>query len=305
MPWPKTAYDQLADKSDEGLHGLHAEYSYRARGSRFSWSTVVEERGRLEDRVVDEHKLVGRRFALSGVLAVAVLLAMPVLGEATGGHSGTCGPVGGAQVGYFSVGCRAGVTQISDEAEFQNAGLYTAYWASGDHINESVWAFSGSPCGDSVEVGLTYGFEGGAYYGWYYADTTGAGQYAHFIGSQYADGSDHIYTIAYDGASGSGGEYSVYIDGADYANIGDIGLGYGTCQGMIGLESSTPPSSNTSANTFNDTPLYWENTSGGWSSSFISTYYVPYPCGLYGNRSGPACFNGAEYSSSYWANNQG
>lgn len=244
---------------------------------------------------------VGRRYALAAVLAVAALLAAPVLGDASGGYSGTCGPTGGARLGDFSVACLTGVTQIADEAEFNNAELYSAYWPSDGHINESLWAFTGSPCaaGGGVEVGLTYGgYNDQAEYGFYYGWTVGGHYYGHFVSSQSENGSENVYALIWDG----GGQYSIYIDGV--IQYSPVGLSNGTCQGMVGLESTSAPSYSTSAATFNDTPLYWENPSGGWSSNFFSSYYVAYPCGLYGNTA-PYCFNGAEYSSSYWANNQG
>jgi hypothetical protein len=241
---------------------------------------------------------------VSGALAVAALVALPMLCGASGGNSGSCDPGGGAQTGYFSVACVTGGTQTADEVRFNNAGLYNDHWSSGDHINESLWAFSGSSCQDSVEVGLTYGFGGGAYFGWYYADTTSSGQYARFISNQASDASEHSYALVYDGQSANGGEYSVYIDGADYANLGNIGLGNGTCQSMVGLEETTAPDSGYFADTFNDTPIYSRDNSGNWSRDWGSySWYISDPCGTFGNTP-PACFYGASYSSSSWSNSK-
>jgi hypothetical protein len=171
--------------------------------------------------------------------------------------------------------------------------------AQGDHINHSIWAFSGSPCASWVEIGLTQGFQTQIAYTWYYAYQDLAGHYkATKFNSTSPNGSNHAYHLVFDGGS----EYAFWLDGIRLSTITNMGVG--TCVSAGGLEVSGIADPNYHSDTFNLNPLKWQDTSynyhTGWDQS---QYWIDQPCGQYPWTPG-YCENAQFPTSSFWADNK-
>jgi hypothetical protein len=245
-------------------------------------------------------------------MAAAILLALALSASwstpASADHDGTpflgnreC-PHGG---NYVATACLLGVTHYGLYAEWHNNFMSVAPGAlgAGMHINNSIWSFSGSPCTRWVEIGTTRGYYGNDFYGTYVAWNTKYGYDDAFVlPTQTWDGSNHTYYLKYEGAPADEGRYSFWRDGGQIGFID--GLGFGSCMGQGGLEFSrytTPPDSSFHADTFNLTPLRWQNTGFAWQTGWTGHWMVQYPCGQYPVGQ---CSNGVYNSASHWADNK-
>ena len=168
-----------------------------------------------------------------------------------------------AAASSYSVGQQVGVTQIGTYAEFHNNHMWMdSYTVSqGNFIEHTLWADSGSPCAQYwVEAGITYGWAGSAIYIHYFARQISRG-YAEWSDGPATtwDGSNHSYRLLYDGP----GTYVIKRD--EVQKLREDGFGSGTCESEVGLENSLPAAdSYTQSDTFDPSPLWWENTSGQW-----------------------------------------
>jgi len=70
--------------------------------------------------------------------------------------------------GTTSAACFYGATRLSTYAEWHdNTMTASATWVpNGGHVSQSLFTYSGSPCNNWVEVGLTQGFNGSNIYTW-------------------------------------------------------------------------------------------------------------------------------------------
>ncbi len=190
------------------------------------------------------------------------------------------------------------------------------------HVNQAIWAFSGDPCVSWVETGLTvpmYDSSQGLINGYYrYAAYQDSTLYrATQLGTEPQDGSYHWYEVYWANPGQSYPEYQVWYDNTnliyDYTSqFQGIGLGYGECNGLAGVEISPniQPDWRYYSSTFNHYSLeFWIFATGGYAQGWYYWYqglqWVDYPCGTY---SPPDCFNGAYYTPSepwYWSNNTG
>jgi hypothetical protein len=200
------------------------------------------------------------------------------------------------------------VLQYGSYVEFHNNNMILngTLESQGEHVNQSIWAYSGAPCDKWVEEGVTQGFHGQTAYLWYYAynNTHGslAGYHDFAAGYTVPDGTNHAYLLQFQSDNNT---YSVFRDGVTIAaNI--TGLGSGTCISAAGLEISNDgvhPLSNYEADTFDLVPLEWQDsnyaTHVGWNTS---SYWNDAPCGQ--GYTVPNCMNGVFYSSSHWADNK-
>lgn len=235
----------------------------------------------------------------AGLIAAMAGVWLPVQVEATGGALGdpNC-PHGG---NYLAAVCFYGNTQIYDATRFNNEYLYAApNIPSGGHINNTIWAYSGSPCTSWVEVGLTEGYHKLSWYGVYDAANVGGIYSDAFQSFQSVDGSNHLYALIYNGS----GMYTIQYD-STVLNVLS-GLGNGTCIAEAGLEEAKnhPPDNTYHADTFDDTPLAWTDTNGGYHPQWSTgQFWVDYLCGWNGNVT-PNCLEGVQYSNTHWAANK-
>jgi hypothetical protein len=220
---------------------------------------------------------------------------IPFVGNAECPHGGN----------YQVIACLLGVTHYGLYAEWHNNFMSVASdaLAAGAHINNSIWTYSGSPCTRWVEIGTTRGYYGNDYYGTYLAWNTKYGyDDAFLLPTQSWDGSNHSYYLKYEGAPVDEGRYSFWRDGAQIGYID--GLGFGSCIGSGGLEVSKytiPPDGRFHADTFDLTPLRWQNTGYAWQVGWSGHWIVQYPCSQFPV---PQCMNGVYNSLSYWADNK-
>ncbi|MGH9122244.1 MAG: hypothetical protein ACRDYC_09930 [Acidimicrobiales bacterium] len=204
--------------------------------------------------------------------------------------------------------CFYDALQYGDFTGYRNANMYflpgDGYLESdGDHLNQSIWSYSGQPCDAWVEEGVTQGYHGVTEYTWYWAYQTTGGFYDDFpAGLTSPDNSLHYYELAYVGGA-SGTEWAVV---RDEALVGTMDLGPtagGACQGATGLEVSANIEPDVHADTFNANPLQWEDGGGNWYFGWnTSEYWNDFPCGAGYNP--PSCFNGVFYGSNSWADNK-
>lgn len=237
-----------------------------------------------------------RRWLVGLAAAIlAVPLSLTAASSAMAGGYANC-PHG---ANYTSSACLDGVVQRSDSVQFHNNTMRanSGALAAGYHVNETIWAYSGSPCGYWVEEGLTLGYHGITTPTWYYAKNNSSGYADYQSNATSFNGTNHTYTLT----NVTGQSYNIYRDGNLIAGFGN--LGSGTCIGQTGLEiskGSAYPLSDFSTDTFDETPLTWTDTSNaghtGWNTS---QYWIDNPCG-----SAPNCLNGVFYSSSHFANNK-
>lgn len=254
-----------------------------------------------------------RALALLGVLALllggqrpdpaaASPLSAPWGGDLNCVHGGN----------WLSTACFHDAVQSAVHAEWHNNGLFVNNALITDpniqaHENVTIVSWSNSPCVAWVEQGLTEGFHGQIFYGWYWAwDTDGTiYSYRDFQSAgAINDGSNHTYDLKYLGPGVGGGRYQWLRDGGQ-VDVQD-GFGFGTCTSSVGLEvsrTSTPPNGDYRADTFDIQPLTWTDMSGiphtGWN---MNEWYIDYPCD--GTNVPPNCLNGIYYSPSYWATNK-
>ncbi len=248
-----------------------------------------------------------RRFWQARLAAVCLLIvlgpAFSVLlapaAEATGVGNSNC-PHGG---NFGSSACYYGVTQYGTYTQFHNntmyfVGSYGAYLESiGYHINNSLWAYSGSPCDEWIEVGDVQGLDGTAGYFYYWTYSNANHQpIAISAGSSSNNGTNHPYELLYMGSA----TYSAWIDYGDGRGLVKVGtasgLGYGTCISQSGLELSGNDSNDQlvyeHSDTFYHDPLQWEGTNGVWHSGWsLSDSWIDHPCGQ--GYSTPDCLNGS------------
>lgn len=170
--------------------------------------------------------------------------------------------------------------------------------AQGNHINQSIWAYSGSPCNAWIEEGLTQGYQGNIWYTWYWAYSNTSGYYQDFAaGTTTPNGTNHTYQLEFNG----NGTYGAYRDSGLVGSVG--GLGAGTCTAQTGQEVSQGMLPYVHSDTFNMNPLQWQSMSGTWNYGWnTSQYWIDNPCG--GGYSPPNCQNGTFYGASEWADNK-
>jgi hypothetical protein len=204
---------------------------------------------------------------------------------------------------FSSTVCLYGVVQFGDYTQFHNNTMYFigSFGLSlevnyGWHINHTLWAYSGAPCGEWMEIGDTQGSGpgGGAYepgYYYYWASYTYASGYSgHIIGASDNSGNNHSYQLTYQG----NGTYAGYLDGGYIGSAG--GLGGGTCIGQAGEElSGSDYFGNYLAyqhsDSFQNYPLEWQDTSRNWHVGWnISQHWQDHPCNIYG-YSPPNCLD--------------
>jgi hypothetical protein len=201
-----------------------------------------------------------------------------------------------------SSACFYGVAQEGDYTEWHNNNMYytNGNYGSGGHINETIWAYSGSPCTAWVETGLTHGFHGSSAYEWYWAYSNTGGFYQDFpAGNTSPDGTNHAYELLYVG----NGTYNVY---RDFGSVGSVGgMGQGTCIALTGGEVRSGDMTVTHSDGFDNNPLQWESFgNNAWNYNWnTSQYWIDNPCGQQGYSS-PNCFNGLFYSPSHYANSK-
>jgi hypothetical protein len=188
--------------------------------------------------------------------------------------------------------------QVGIQVTFNNANLYD-YYANINlsHINQSLWAYSGSPCAEWVEAGVTWGFIGTAGCFYYNGEQNNTGNFeAWNNGGAPENGSSHTWDVYYLGS----GYFEIERDGVVINTDG--GLGYGACESITGLEISAMVGAEASSGTFNVSPMWWLDTNGTWHEGWTPyATFNSYPCGA--GYSPPNCFNGALYSTNYWADN--
>lgn len=202
---------------------------------------------------------------------------------------GASGPFAtAAQATTYSVGVAQGTTQYGTYGEWHNNNMTMDHTLelSGNHINHTVWAASGSPCGLWVEGGVTQGYHGIIAYLWYFAYNNSNG-YADYIDAYTSpDGTNHSYYMQYSGA----GAYKIYRDGVNKAYVAN--LGGGTCEGDVGLENTLVAGTTTHSDTFDMTPMKYQDTGYGWHTGWAGTSsYID------------SGYNGIWYGSSHWADN--
>ena len=174
--------------------------------------------------------------------------------------------------------------------------------AMGELIDQSVAAFSGSPCTLEVSAGLMLGGIANSEY-MYYADQNDLGQYYEInLGGVSATGQVDSYTLQYEGY----GTYDVVIDGSVAAGVG--GLGGGTCNSVAGLAETPDWAADQTvgpdlwSTTFVYTNLAWQDTGYGWHGGWnTADSSLSFPCG--DGQSNPYCLNGTYFGASEWADN--
>lgn len=209
----------------------------------------------------------------------------------------TC-PHGG---NYGAIACFYDATQYNDYTEFHSntMTMNSTYEAQGYHINQSIWAYSGSPCNYWVETGVTQGYHTQIVYTWYHARSSSFGYADYKSATTSPNGSNHSYELNYIGNA----SYNILRDGQILNGVS--GLGYGTCMAAAGLEESknVTPNSGYRADTTDPTPLRWTDTVGGihygWN---VNEWYIDYPCGQ--GQNPPNCFNGVYVNSNHWSDNK-
>jgi hypothetical protein len=181
----------------------------------------------------------------------------------------------------------------NDGADF--GGIYTQFTNQSEkaasvpqHVNNSIWLYSGTPCSGGsnswVEAGLIKGYFTGNPYAQYYAAYFPNGSKSVFKGAnQSPDGTSHSYELEWSGGNG----YLVYIDGA--LKLSETGLGNGAgCMAQTGLETSALGTGYSAAST-DHSPLKWADTSYNVHSDWnTSKYWNDIPCG-----SPPGCMDGS------------
>jgi hypothetical protein len=239
-------------------------------------------------------------FAVSSFLGVSTATASGI------GNAGCPHNTGQANGGnYGSTACLLNVAQSGDYTEIHNStmdfiGAYgTQLEDEGWHINHTLWAYSGAPCGtDWVEIGDTQGNGPGSPpvyspgYFYYYAYNNATGYHGHIIGASDNTGTNHTYQMSWLG----GANYEVYLDegAAGAAN----GQGAGSCTGQAGEELSGNDYGAGDDNlayqhsdTFENYPLEYEDFSHVWHTGWnTGEYWVDNPCGQPGYAT-PNCLN--------------
>lgn len=212
----------------------------------------------------------------------------------------TC-PHGGNTI---SVACFYGYVQYGDFTWFRNNTMAFTNpqleTVGQGHINQSIWAYSGSPCDAWIEMGLTQGFTNHYEYGYYAGFKNTFGYFhAQYLYTAPLNGTLHSYQLSYDTVGTT--TYSAFLDGQQVFTINN--LGYGTCTAEAGLEVSGGMLATAHTSTFTLTPLEWQDTNGVWHVGWnTSQEWVTKPCYLQGYAP-PNCMNGLYYRSDFWADN--
>jgi hypothetical protein len=190
--------------------------------------------------------------------------------------------------------------------DFQNASIYIApsRIAEGNHVNNTLWTYSSSPCTEWVEQGVTLGYHGSNEYGYYMAYVNKNGYQDQFLQvAANGDNSVHKYSNWYAGISNGYGYYDMTRDDKFVATI--YYLGFGTCNAQAGMETSMDPytdGASESSGTFDSTPLNWKDAQGVWHGGWnTADYWIDDPCPL--PPGALNCFNGTFYGSDHWAAN--
>lgn len=199
-----------------------------------------------------------------------------------------------------STACLHGVVQFGDYTEFHNNNMYFTNVASeqaGNHINHTLWTYSGSPCNEWIEEGVTQGYHGQVAYLWYWAYLN-SDSYDDFpAGYTTPNGTNHSYESLFNG----NGVFIVYRDGSPIAFMNHLGAG--TCTAQAGLEVSSGQMSSTHSDTFSLDPLQWQDINSNWHVGWnTSQYWIDQPCGQ--GYSPPNCANGLFPNSNNWNDNK-
>ncbi|MDA8311143.1 MAG: hypothetical protein M0Z46_11130 [Actinomycetota bacterium] len=220
-------------------------------------------------------------------------------------------PVSGASLGtttcphgknYESTACFYGKVQYGDFTEFHNNYMHitaTKWKTVTAHVNQSLWAYSTSPCTYWMEIGLTDGFKGNNVYTWYWAYQRSGKSGGGKLTSTTWNGTNHTYEVLYNGNR----TYGTYLD---FTHVGTFvsTLGYGTCKASAGLEAYKNQFGYEFATTFTLNPLQWEDTGGTWHSGWTAKmYWLDYPCSI-GTNKPPYCMNGTYYGANQWSDNK-
>ncbi len=226
------------------------------------------------------------------------------------------------QTANFSVACLPFQWGPMDHVwdEFNNNQLWMDASLSNittrGHVNQGVWGFSGDPCIDWVEMGLTYGTpdpgnpniwltEYHLYTGYGVPQLGYGGGISH--GIQPIDGSHHTYDLVYAGVVDGKQRYNFYRDSNLIRTLDDPNLGFGMCKGQAGLEMKPriQPDTREFSATFDHDPLEFHVSGDPWWYYWNGppNQWVDYPCGAGYNP--PNCLNGTYYGAHHWAANTG
>lgn len=228
----------------------------------------------------------------TSIIAISAVSAIPAaaLGDST------CPNQTNSGVGNFSsTACLYGVVENASYTEFHNntmtfLGSYglSLETSMGWHINHTLWAYSGSPCNEWMEIGDTQGngpgtpaiYKAGYYYYWG-MDVPGFGYHGYIIGNSNNNGTNHSYELLND----ENGYYSAYLDGSWVGTAGI--LGHGTCIAQAGEELSGNDYGYGNylafqhSDSFENFPLDWLDTSNTWHLGWnTNQYWYDHPCNI-------------------------
>lgn len=244
----------------------------------------------------------------SSVVVGLICFAVAMPADAGVGPGATCAH-GGNPTSSASVNGQGNERYYGSFDNFDDNDMTSdlAAIAGGNHVNNETWLYTHSDESQWVEFGIRQGYFPGSpgscsgypcAYGRFWADFDSSGnEYRHIVSFTTPTGANHTYEIARDASNHD--YWDLYLD---YNLVGQS-TNQGSSTGyeiQVGLEDSlvTP---DTSAATFNHSPLRYENTTGSWVDWPYLETWIDYGCNL--NPTG-YCLNGDPNGTTIWLDNK-